>query len=390
MVAASEAVGLLRTEADGTLVGGRPRMPAQYQVTDPEEVAVETYVSGLEVPWAVEFAADGRLFVTERRGRIRVARDGTLDPVPWAELGEVRVGGEGGLMGLALHPEFDREPWVYVCYTYFDGGVANRITRIREREGRGAEEQVLLDGIPGARNHNGCRLKFGPDGKLYSTHGEIFARELAQDLESLGGKILRLNPDGSVPDDNPFGPESPVYSYGHRNPQGLAFHPESGDLYATEHGPSRELFGLRAYDEVNVIVAGGNYGWPRAVGAPRDAAFVDPILTYPDSPVPPGGATFYGSGLIPEWTGNFFFTALGARHLQRVVLDGEGRVVAIERLFQEAAFRGVFGRLRDVIEGPDGALYVATSNRDGRGTPAPDDDRILRVAPRSSTVEIRP
>jgi glucose/arabinose dehydrogenase len=172
-----------------------------------------------------------------------------------------------------------------------------------------------------------------------------------------------------------------VYSYGHRNPQGLAFEPQSGALFSTEHGPSGE-FGLHAYDEVNIIVPGGNYGWPLAVGAPGLPQFRDPILCYPHEAVPPGGATFYTSTAIPQWTGNFFFTSLRAEHLQRVVLDASRkRVIAIERLFEKAPDSGVYGRLRDVIEGPDGALYVTTSNRDGRGSPASDDDRILRIAP---------
>ena len=189
-----------------------------------------------------------------------------------------------------------------------------------------------------------------------------------------------LNRDGTLPANNPFG-ASPVYSYGHRNPQGLAFDPESGALFATEHGPSGEV-GFGNYDEVNIIVPGGNYGWPLAVGAPGLAEFHDPLLAFPDFAVPPAGATFYRSTRIPQWTGNFFFTSLRAEYLQRVVLDASRtRATAIEHLFEQRPDQGIYGRLRDVIEGPDGLLYVSTSNRDGRGSPAPDDDRVLRVAP---------
>ncbi len=375
VVDASEPAGIIREIPGGPIVGGAPRMPAQYRVTAPAEVRVDTFVSGLEVPWSLAFAPDGRMFLTERPGRIRVVQGGGLAPEPWATL-PARAVGEGGLMGLALDPDFERTRRVYVCYTFDDQGQPqNRISRLRDLGGRGGEEEVLLDRFPGAVAHDGCRLKFGPDGKLYATTGDATQRTQAQDLGSLAGKILRLNPDGSVPDDNPFGPASYVYSYGHRNPQGLAFHPRTGALFATEHGPSGEV-GLGAYDEVNVIVAGGNYGWPLVVGVPGLPQFHDPLLCYPDAAVPPAGATFYFSTRIPQWTGNLLFTSLGAEHLQRVVLDAAGDVVAIERLFD-----GVYGRLRDVIEGPDGALYVSTSNRDGRGSPRADDDRVLLIVP---------
>ena len=381
VVDASEPVGIIEELPGGPVVGGAPRMPAQYRVTSPDEVRVERFVSGLEVPWSLAFAPDGRLFISERPGRIRVVRAGQLDAQPWATL-PVRAVGEGGLMGVALDPEFDRDPWVYVCYTFDNRGTTqNRLSRIREVNGRGAGEEILLDGFPGSAVHDGCRLKFGPDGKLYATTGDATQRSLAQDPSSLAGKILRLNRDGSIPTDNPFGRGSTVYSYGHRNPQGLAFDPQTARLFATEHGPTGE-FGLGAYDEVNIIVAGGNYGWPLAVGAPGVAPYRDPLLAFPEAAVPPAGATFYASPRIPQWTGNLLFTSLRAQHLQRVVLDASrSQVVAIERLFEVSQDRGVYGRLRDVIEGPDGALYVSTSNRDGRGNPGPNDDRVLRIAP---------
>jgi len=381
VIAASEPVGIIRRMPGGPIVGGAPRMPAQYRVTNPDEVHVATLASGLEVPWSLAFAPDGRLFVSERPGRIRVITNNLLAPTPWATLA-VRADGEGGLMGLTLDPNFNSEPWVYICYTFDDGGASsNRISRVREVDGRGGNEQILLDHFPGAAIHDGCRLKFAPDGTLFATTGDSFQRSLAQDLSSLAGKILRLNRDGSVPDDNPFGRTSPVYSYGHRNSQGLAFDPETGTLFATEHGPSGEV-GFGNYDEVNIIVPGGNYGWPLAVGAPGLPEFQDPLLAFPDIAVPPAGATFYRSTRIPLWTGNFLFTSLRGEHLQRVTLDASRRhVVAIERLFERDFDRGIYGRLRDIIEGPDGSLYMATSNRDGRGTPAPDDDRILRIEP---------
>jgi glucose/arabinose dehydrogenase len=283
-------------------------------------------------------------------------------------------------MGLALDPDFATDPWVYVCYTFDkDGQSQNRISRLREVDGHGQDEEILLDAFPGASVHDGCRLKIGPDGNLYATTGDAAGRSRAQDLESLAGKILRLNRDGSIPIDNPFGDHSLVWTYGHRNPQGLAFDPLSGALFATEHGPSGEV-GIGANDEVNIVVAGGNYGWPAIVGAPGVEPYRDPLLLYPNRAVPPAGATFYQGSSVPTWQGNLLFTSLGGQHLQRIVLDqSRNQVVDIERLFEIAPSSGVYGRLRDVVEGPDGALYVATSNRDGRGSPRQDDDKILRL-----------
>jgi len=375
---ASPAQGLLSEHPEGTMIGGTPRMPAQYVVVGtPEEIDVEVIASRLEVPWALAFAPDGRLFVTERTGRVRVVVNGELDEEPWATIGVSTTTSEGGLLGLAIHPNFPEEPWVYVCYTVPGRGVTNRISRLPEVSGRGGEEEILVDDVRGAVIHDGCRLKFGPDGMLYATTGDAGQRALAQSLTSLEGKVLRIRPDGGVPADNPFGPDLYVYSYGHRNPQGLAFRRRDGALFETEHGPSGEIAGLLAHDEVNRIEAGINYGWPQAVGAPQIAEYRDPILLFPITAVPPAGASFYESDVIPKWNGNFFFTSLGARHLQRVILDPCDRVGAIEWLFA-----GPYGRLRDVVEGPDGYLYFTTSNRDGRGLPGIDDDRILRIVPR--------
>lgn len=337
------------------------------------EPQVEVVATGLEVPWAMAWAPDGRLFVTERPGRVRLVVDGQLQDEPVAEIPVAAVG-EGGLMGLALDPDFADNGYVYTMYTYSEGaGLANRISRWELRDGRLQDEFTLLEGIPGARNHNGGRIAFGPDNKLYATTGDAGRGALAQDLESLAGKILRLNPDGSVPDDNPF-EGSFVYSYGHRNPQGLAWR-ETGQLLAPEHGPSGEG-GLCCRDEVNVIRPGANYGWPVVTGR-GDERFADPLaFSGTNNTWAPSGAAVYDGSDLPAWRGDLLFGALRGQHLHRLVLEGEDEVALAE---EEELFAGEFGRLRAVAMGPDGRLYVATSNRDGRGRPAADDDRILRV-----------
>jgi aldose sugar dehydrogenase len=336
---------------------------------------VEVVASGLRVPWALAFAPDGRLFFTERPGRIRVIEKGQLRPDPVATL-PVVSSGEGGLLGLALDPGFARNGALYVMYTHGSGSSArNRISRLTLRDTQAVEEVVLLEGILGAGVHDGGRLKVGPDGKLYATTGDASQRDLAQAKETLNGKILRLNLDGSIPADNPF-PGSPVYSYGHRNPEGLAWQPGTGRLYETEHGPTGEM-GLCCLDEVNLIAPGANYGWPVVTGSPHDARFVDPVLDSGSDTWAPSGAAFYEGDLFPAWRGDLFFGALRGQHLHRLRLGADGRTV----LQEERLFEGRFGRLRDVVLGPEGALYLTTSNQDGRGQPAADDDRILRVVP---------
>jgi glucose/arabinose dehydrogenase len=332
---------------------------------------VETVLTGLEAPWEVAFAPDGRLFLTERPGRVRVVEGGQLRPEPAATLPAVAATGEGGLLGLALAPDFARSRALYLYHTYRGAGGAlrNRVVRYREEGGRLAEERVILDGIPAAGIHDGGRLAFGPDGKLYVTTGDASSPDTAQDRGSLGGKILRLEPDGAIPADNPF-PGSPVYSYGHRNPEGLAWQEGAGQLYATEHGSS-------AHDEVNRIAAGANYGWPAARGNDgQREGFVPPVIeSGADVTWAPSGATFVRAATFPQWRGSLLFAALRGQALWRLALEGAGA----PRL--EAIVRNDYGRLRTVVEGPDGLLYLLTSNRDGRGTPASGDDRLLRLVP---------
>lgn len=348
-----------------------------YQTADGVRFRVEVVARNLEIPWSLAFTPDGRLLFTERPGRVRVIENGRLREQPLATIPGVLHRGEGGLMGLALDPAFGQNHTLYLCYTYRNstGGTSNRVVRYREEAGPLVEPKTLVDNVPGALFHNGCRLRFGADGKLYVTTGDATEGRIAQDLNSLGGKLLRINVDGSIPADNPF-PNSPVFSYGHRNGQGIDWHPTAGLLFETEHGPS----GFDAPgggDEVNIVEAGKNYGWPVIHHRERRAGMESPLLEYTPATAPSGGS-FYRGARFPAFKNNFFFATLRGEHVHRVVLDPADprNVRAEERLLEE-----VYGRIRDVVEGPDGALYFCTSNRDGRASPAPDDDRILRIVP---------
>jgi glucose/arabinose dehydrogenase len=341
----------------------------------PAGFSTEVLVRGLDTPWAIDFASDGRTFVTERPGRIRVIDRGQLQAEPWMVL-EVTALGEAGLMGIAVDPQFNKNRFVYVAYTYRnnEGKLQNRIARLREnrKTGKGVFDKAIIDNVAGAHNHDGGRVKFGPDGKLYWSTGDAQTTKFAQDLSSLNGKILRMNPDGSVPNDNPF-PNSYVYSYGHRNPQGLTWQPETNRLYSTEHGPSG--FQGCCRDEINYIEPGKNYGWPAIRGDETKEGMVTPVIHAGTNETwAPGGATFATTG---PWAGSLLFTGLRGQTLYRVVIDPSSPRKAV---LQERLFHRQFGRLRDIVEGPDKSVYLLTSNRDGRGRPKDDDDRLIRLS----------
>jgi glucose/arabinose dehydrogenase len=346
-----------------------PQTGEVFTTRDGVRFRVETVLSGLEIPWSMNFAPDGRLFVTERPGRVRIVTSAGLSELALTVDG-VYTQGEAGLLGLALDPDFAQNRFVYIYYSAaVSGGAVNRIVRYREVNSRLGERVVLLDNIPAANIHDGGRLRFGPDGLLYATAGDAANANLAQDVASLAGKIIRLNRDGSVPRDNRF--SSPVYTYGHRNPQGFDWHPTSGDLWAVEHGSSGN-------DEVNAIRAGLNYGWPRIEGAETMANMEMPVTFY-NPAIAPSGASFYRGQRLPQFASNLFVATLRGTHLLRLTVDTSARrVTAQERLLE-----GTFGRLRDVVSGPDGNLYFCTNNRDGRGSPASADDRVLRIVPAS-------
>jgi glucose/arabinose dehydrogenase len=329
--------------------------------TSAERVGVSTLATNLEVPWSFAFLPGGNALVTERdSGRLL-----TVNPS-----GEARVvqtlpeggSGEGGLLGVAVSPNYEEDRYVYAYYTTERD---NRVVRFRI----GEEPEPVLTGIPVNSYHDGGRIKFGPDGMLYISTGDAGDTENSQDRGSLGGKILRIEPDGSIPKDNPFA-GNPVYSYGHRNVEGLAWDAE-GQLYASE-------FGQNTWDEVNRIEAGENYGWPEVEGkGGQDRGYVDPITVWPTSEASPSGAEIMVDGAIPQWEGDLFVAALRGERLWHLELNDKGHITDREKLLD-----GEVGRVRDVAQAPDGSLWVSTSNYDTYGNPVSEqDDRILRLAP---------
>jgi glucose/arabinose dehydrogenase len=349
----------------------------QGQAKDQVSFRVETVIPNLEVPWSIVWAPDGRMFFTERIGRVRVYENGKLRPAPLFTVPDVEQSGESGLMSIVLHPQFASNHLLYLSYAYKGQDQNVRVVRYRETESGLTDRLVIIENIPAAQYHAGCRLRFGPDNKLYITTGDATKRELAQRLDSIAGKILRLNDDGTVPPDNPFvgqqdaRPE--IWSYGHRNSQGIDWQPGTDLLFETEHGPSG-FDGPGGGDEVNIVEKGKNYGWPVVHHTQSHPGMESPLLEYTPACAPASGM-FYRGAQFPLFRGNFFFGCLRGVRLIRVMLDGR-RVVRQENLLE-----GKYGRIRDVAEGPDGYLYFSTSNRDGRGSPAADDDRIIRLVP---------
>jgi glucose/arabinose dehydrogenase len=330
---------------------------------------VQTFASGLEIPWDIAFLPGGQALVTERPGRVRLLdRNGALHAGPVARV-PVSARGEGGLLGIVLDPDFATSPFVYLYFTTADG---MRLARWRWTGSELVPEATLVASVEAGEVHDSGRIAFGPDGRLYVATGDAGKPKLAQDPSSLNGKLLALEPDQY----RGAGLVMPtIVASGLRNPQGLDWQPGTGALIANDHGPSG-FDGPEGYDEVNLIVPGGNYGWPTVVGrATANGAFRAPVRVY-RQPIAPSGAAFVNA---PDslWTGEYVLAALRGEQLRRLVIR-DGRVVA-----EQALLTGQYGRLRTVKEGPDGALYVLTSNRDGRGRPRRGDDRILRIVPPS-------
>ena len=337
---------------------------------------VETVATGLDTPWSIVFTSDTRMLVAERPGRVRMIEDGKLLPTPVHVFSEVSETGEEGLMSLALHPEYPSNRWVYISLAYEEKNVLwVKVMRFIDRGDWFSDGINIIDRIPAAQYHAGCRLLFGPDGKLYVSTGDATEKSLAQDMNSLAGKILRLNADGSIPTDNPSG--SALWSYGHRNPQGLAWHPDYGALYSSEHGPS-VFDGPAGGDEINLIEKGKNYGWPLVSHKERRAGTEAPLIVFTPAEAP-GSLMIYSGRAFPDWRGNLFFGALRGEGLIRLVVDPRDpkKILSSEKIAEVR-----FGRIREVMEGPDGFIYFTTSNRDGRGKPVTEDDRVFRLRPK--------
>ena len=347
-----------RTPPPATVELSPPPGGGRELARNPDGPRVETVATGLEAPWEIAFLPDGRALVTERPGRVRlVERDLTLRDRPIAEI-EVAAIGEGGLLGVAVDPRFARNGFVYM-YRTTSGG--NQVVRYRLADDTLDGETVIAGGIAAETIHDGGRIHFGPDRRLYFSTGDAAQDALAQDPQSPNGKILRLAPSQY----RGGGGRPTVFSLGHRNPQGFDWQPD-GRLVEDEHGPDGD-------DEVNILREGENYGWPLVRGEDH-GEFEAPVAVYPQS-IAPSGGTFVS---LPgsEWTGDYLFGALVGEQIRRVRFDESGRVI-----LNEALFEGEFGRVRTVVEGPDGALYALTSNRDGRGSPTDEDDRIIRIVP---------
>ncbi len=345
---------------------------------------VETAASGLEVVWSIVFAPDERMFFTERPGRVRVVEKGKLRAAAFFTVPDIELSGESGLMGMTLHPDFAENHFVYLAYAYQNAKKEQtvRVVRYRENGETLVEPKTIIEEIPASRYHAGTRLRFGADGKLYITTGDATKQSRAQQLDSINGKTLRLNDDGTVPEDNPFvgnkNARPEIWSFGHRNAQGMDFQPGTGLMFQTEHGPSLidgvSLFKRSGGDEVNIVERGKNYGWAKISHQSKRAGMETPLIEYSPA-IAPASGMFYRGDLFPELKNNFLFGALKGEAIYRLVLDGR-KIVSQDKLFVEK-----YGRIREIAEAPDGSIYFSTSNRDGRGNPAKEDDRILRLVP---------
>jgi|CXWL01.1.fsa_nt_gi glucose/arabinose dehydrogenase len=349
---------------------------------DGVQFRVETVASGLEVPWGFAWLPNKDMLFTERPGRVRIIEGSKLQAESVFTVPDVEPSSESGLMDITLHPEFPKNSFLYLGYAYNRDGKRVKVVRYKFSSGKFTEPRVIIDEIPGAPNHAGMRCRFGPDGKLYVATGDATDWNQAQKMDSLGGKTLRLNDDGTIPQDNPFvktpGARPEIWSYGHRNPQGMAWQPGTGSMFQTEHGPSFFEGKGSGGDEFNLVERAANLGWPEIHHTEKRDGMVSPLLEYSPACAPASGM-FYNGSQFPIFKGNFFFGCLRGAKIIRVVLDGR-KIVR-----QEDLLSNTFGRIREMEEGPDGAIYFSTSNRDGRGTPAKEDDRIMRIVPDSPT-----
>lgn len=350
----------------------------ETETTGAVRLKAAKWLTGLEVPWSLAFLPNGNALLTERPGRLRRITDGKLDPNPIYEVSTVQAG-EGGLLGLAVDPRFSENRFIYI-YRTLSSGAANQVERLKlSNDERSATlDQVIVSGIPAGMIHDGGRLRFGPDGKLFITTGETHQPSLSQNPSNLGGKILRINTDGSIPNDNPIS-DSRVYVEGIRNCEGFDWI-RDGLLVVADHGPTGEL-GLTGNDEINIAGPGDNLGWPTIHGCQTRPGLITPILSW-ENAVPPGGLLYYRGSLLKDFAHSVLVATLGSNALYRLVFSVSTNDISLVR--HEVYFKGQppqgYGRLRDIVQGPDDAIYITTSNCDGRGVCPPDGDVVLRVA----------
>jgi aldose sugar dehydrogenase len=370
MVLATATFLLPTLAVSGQSTAGLPRVVTTGRAQETPFTVVQL-VSDLAHPWSFTFMPDGAILITEQLGRLfRYAPGGSAQIQEIGGVPRVSANGQGGLLDIALHPDYADNGWIYLTYSsryrFADGTTLAR-ARLAGSGLTDVEQLFRMDNPSLSGNHFGSRLAFGSDGTLFITIGERGSRDRAQDLGDHAGSVLRLNADGSVPADNPFVGRNDVlpeiYSYGHRNPQGLAINPWSGDLWLHEHGP-------RGGDEVNVVLPGANYGWPvisygaeyssgRPVGEGTSRSGMEQPLIYWVPSIAPSGMAFYDGDVFESWSGDLFVGALAGEHLRRVDLDGDSVVG------QEVLLQGVVGRIRDVRVGPDGLIYFITDENRG-------------------------
>jgi len=326
----------------------------------PTTQPVEIVATNFDKPWSIAFD-DERIFISEKSGKIKIITQSEILDSPLITLRTPDIFG-GGLLGITTHPDFSNNHFLYAYYTYEENeNLWNKIIRITEENNKANQVVTIMDKIPGSAFSNGGVIKFGPDGKLYVGTGSVTdSSNESQNLNSLSGKILRLNEDGTIPSDNPF-EKSYVFTLGHRNPTGLAWNSD-GLMYATESGPTKN-------DEINLIKAGNNYGWPKVQCFSDNENFVNPLECF-DPGLEPGGIIFYTGDKL-DIDNEMILASQKATNLFRVVINDDG--VNLERILS-----GV-GRIRDVAQGPDGYVYIITTNTDGKAFPAPDDDKLLRI-----------
>ncbi|MFZ4544488.1 MAG: PQQ-dependent sugar dehydrogenase [Saprospiraceae bacterium] len=343
-----------------------------------------TVAKNLDTPWEILWGPDDHIWLTERLGkisRVNVA-SGTVSEV--IQISEAKEVGEGGLLGLVLDPDFKTNSYFYVAYNYFATGndYRERIVRFtfNVASGKAGEPFILLDNIDGANNHNGCRMTISKDKKLFLTTGDAQITSTSQNLNSINGKILRINLDGSIPNDNPK-VGSPIWSWGHRNAQGLVFSPDGNILYSSEHGANSD-------DEINMISKGRNYGWPKVEGFCdnalettfcKDSNVVEPLFAWTPT-LGVAGIDLYDKNLITDWKNSLLVTSLKGSRVSQLQLSSDGKKI----LKATDYFLNNFGRLRDVCVSPDGKVYIAVSNKDGRGAPKSEDDKIIEIFPAST------